>query len=297
MLLVVIYNLLAGPVVAIAGYVTGQLILHWRRWLTELFLEHTFHDRAFYRISSDANIDNPDQRVSEDLSTFAGFIVSFVMQVLQGVATGGAFIVVVWLISPMLVVVLVVCVAGGSLLTIAIGRPLVGMNFAQRRREADFRYALVGLRNNAEAIALYGGERREQGELLRRLHAAMTNFGLLIVRQRNLAFFTYTYDFLLPLVPFLLLAPSFFAGTLEFGKITQAAAAFISTPCSAGWAASTRRRNGRTCSPSASSSRSRSPDCWSIAPRMCSSTRPPARWTRAGKRHCTTGSRRLGSTS
>ena len=63
MVLVVIYNLLAAPIVAIAGYVTGQLILNWRRWLTERFLDQTFHDRAFYRISSDARIDNPDQRV------------------------------------------------------------------------------------------------------------------------------------------------------------------------------------------------------------------------------------------
>lgn len=227
MLLLVVYNLLAGPVVAIAGYVTGHLVLHWRRWLTERFLEHTFHDRAFYRISSDASIDNPDQRVSEDLSTFTSFVVSFLTQVLQGIATGAAFIVVLWLISPMLVAVLAACVGAGSLLTIVIGSPLVGINFTQRRREADFRYALVGLRNNAEAIALYGGERREQGELRRRLHAAMANFGLLIAWQRNLAFFTYTYDFLLPLVPLFLLAPSFFAGTMEFGKITQAIAAFI----------------------------------------------------------------------
>jgi putative ATP-binding cassette transporter len=227
MLLVIIYNVVAAPVVAIAGYVTGQLILHWRRWLTQRFLEHTFHDRAFYRISSDANIDNPDQRVSEDLSTFTAFVVSFLTQVLQGVATGASFIVVLWLISPMLVAVLAVCVGVGSLLTIVIGSPLIGINFAQRRREADFRYALVGLRNNAEAIALYGGERREQRELLRRLHAAMTNFGLLIAWQRNLAYFTYAYDFLLPLVPPLVLAPSFFAGTIEFGKITQATAAFI----------------------------------------------------------------------
>jgi putative ATP-binding cassette transporter len=207
--------------------VTGQLILNWRRWLTERFLDQTFHDRAFYRISSDPRIDNPDQRVSEDLSTFTGFVVSFLMQVLQGIVTGAAFVVVLWLISPILVAVLVVCVGGGSLLTVAIGRPLVGINFAQRRREADFRYALVGLRNNAEAIALYGGERREQSELLRRLHAAMTNFGLLIRWQRNLAFFTYAYDYLLPLVPFLVLAPAFFAGTIEFGKITQAGAAFV----------------------------------------------------------------------
>jgi len=115
----------------------------------------------------------------------------------------------------------------GSLLTIVIGRPLIGINFNQRRREADFRYALVGLRDNAEAIAFYGGERREQTELLRRLYAAVQNFNLLIEWQRNLAFFTYTYDLLLPLVPFLILAPGFFAGRVEFGKITQASAAFI----------------------------------------------------------------------
>jgi putative ATP-binding cassette transporter len=85
----------------------------------------------------------------------------------------------------------------------------------------------VGLRDNAEAIALYGGERREHDTLLQRLAAAMDIYRRLIVWQRNLAFFTYAYDLLLPLIPFLVLAPAFFAGTLEFGKITQASAAFI----------------------------------------------------------------------
>lgn len=227
MALVVGYNVVSAPVVAIVGYVTGKLMLNWRQWLTERFLEDSFRDRAFYRISSDASIDNPDQRISEDLNTFTAFAVSFVVQVLQGLATGVSFIVVLWLISPMLVVVLAACVGGGSLLTIVIGRPLIGINFAQRRLEADFRYSLVGLRNNAEAIAFFGGEPREHRALLQRLYAVMVNFNLLIVWQRNLAFFTYAYDFLLPLVPYLALAPSFFAGTIEFGKITQASAAFI----------------------------------------------------------------------
>jgi len=227
MALVVGYNVVSAPVVAIVGYVTGKLMLNWRQWLTERFLEDSFRDRAFYRISSDASIDNPDQRISEDLNTFTAFAVSFVVQVLQGLATGVSFIVVLWLISPMLVVVLAACVGGGSLLTIVIGRPLIGINFAQRRLEADFRYSLVGLRNNAEAIAFFGGEPREHRALLQRLYAVMANFNLLIVWQRNLAFFTYAYDFLLPLVPYLALAPSFFAGTIEFGKITQASAAFI----------------------------------------------------------------------
>ena len=227
LLVVIIYNLVAAPITALGGYLTGKLIINWRQWLTERFLDDSFRQRAFYRISSDPGIDNPDQRISEDLNTFVSFTVTFALQVLEGVATGAAFLTVLWFISPVLVGVLAVCVVMGSLLTIVIGRPLIGINFNQRRREADFRYALVGLRDNAEAIALYGGERREEANLLRRLYAAVQNFNLLIEWQRNLAFFTYGYDLLLPLVPFLILAPGFFAGRVEFGKITQASAAFI----------------------------------------------------------------------
>jgi putative ATP-binding cassette transporter len=227
LLLVVIYNLVAAPIAAFGGYFTGKLMINWRQWLTERFLDHSFRQRAFYRISSDPRIDNPDQRISEDLNTFVAFTVTFALQILAGVGTGASFLIVIWLISPILVGVLAVCVVVGSLLTVVIGRPLIGINFNQRRREADFRYALVGLRDNAEAIALYGGERREQANLLQRLYAAVQNYNLLIEWQRNLAFFTYAYDFLLPLVPFLILAPRFFAGRVEFGKITQASGAFI----------------------------------------------------------------------
>src|ERR1039457_6613421 len=202
LLVVVIYNLVAAPITAVGGYLTGKLMVKWRQWLTERFLDRSLRQRAFYRISSDPLIDNPDQRISEDLNTFVGFTVTFALQVLEGLATGAAFLIVLWLISPILVGVLTVCVVVGLLLTIVIGRPLIGINFNQRRREADFRYALVGLRDNAEAIALYGGERREQGELLQRLYAVVQNFNLLIEWQRNLAFFTYAYDLLLPLVPF-----------------------------------------------------------------------------------------------
>jgi len=227
MLLLLLYNLVAGPVAALAGYLSGKLIIDWRQWLTERFLDASFEDRTFYRISADPSIDNPDQRISEDLNTFVGFAVSFVIQLLQGVATGASFVVVLWLISPLLALLLAVCVGGGSLLTIAIGRPLIGLNLTQRRLEADFRYALVGVRDNAEAIALYGAERREHQALLQCLYAAIENLQRLMARQRNLAFFTYGYDFLLPLIPVLTLAPAFFAGTIEFGKITQATAAFI----------------------------------------------------------------------
>src|ERR1700688_3587664 len=227
MLLVALYSVVAAPIAALDGWIIAKLMVNWRQWLTEQFLSQSFRDRAFYRISSGTAVDNPDQRISEDLNTFATFTVTFVLQTFWGVATGSTFIVVLWLISPNLVGALVLCIGLGSVLTVIVGRPLIGINFAQRRREADFRYALVRLRDNAEAIALYGGERHEEGQLLQRLYAAVKNFHLLIRWRRNLAFLTYTYDYLLILVPPIVLAPAFFAGKIEFGQITQASAAFL----------------------------------------------------------------------
>ena len=225
--LIVVYSLVAAPITAVDGYVQGRLMIRWRQWLTESFLDRSLHDRIFYRISADPKIDNPDQRISEDLNAFPGFAVSFVLQTLWGIVTGVSFVVVLWLISPSLVAVLAVCVGLGSVLTVVIGRPLIGINFTQRHREADFRHSLVRLRDNAEAIALYGGERREEVELLRRLSAVVKNSILMIRWQRNVAFFTYAYDMLLVLVPVVVLAPSYFAGKVEFGQITQASAAFL----------------------------------------------------------------------
>lgn len=226
-LLTVAYSLIAAPVTAIDGYVQGRLMILWRQWLTERFLDHSLRDRTFYGISSNPLIDNPDQRISEDLNAFPGFAVSFVLQVLWGIVTGASFVAVLWLISPGLVAVLAVCVGLGSVLTVMIGRPLIGINFTQRSREADFRHNLVRLRDNAESIALYGGERREQSELLRRFYAVVKNSNLMVRWQRNVAFFTYSYDMLLALVPVLVLAPSYFAGAIAFGQITQASAAFL----------------------------------------------------------------------
>lgn len=227
LLLFVVYSLVSAPIVAVDGWVQGRLMIHWRQSLTAHFLDHSFHDRIFYRISADKNLDNPDQRISEDLNAFPGFAVSFVLQVFWGLVTGASFVVVLWLIAPSLVAVLAVCVSLGSVLTVVIGRPLIGINFMQRQREADFRHSLVRLRDNAEAIALYGGERREERELLRRLYAVIANSNLMVRWQRNVAFFTYAYDMLLALVPMAVLAPSYFAGQVEFGQITQASAAFL----------------------------------------------------------------------
>jgi ABC-type uncharacterized transport system fused permease/ATPase subunit len=69
-LLIVAYSLVAAPIMAVDGYVQGRLMIKWRQWLTTRFLDQSLRDRTFYRITADPSIDNPDQRISEDLNAF-----------------------------------------------------------------------------------------------------------------------------------------------------------------------------------------------------------------------------------
>ena len=122
--------------------------------------------------------------------------------------------------------VLIVYALGGTAVSVALGQKLVGLNFAQEAREADFRYALVRLRDNAEAVAFYGGEAAE-GELLRaRFRAALANLQDILLASRNLSFFTSSYRFLISFLPAAVVAPLFFRGEIEFGVINQSSSAF-----------------------------------------------------------------------
>jgi ABC-type uncharacterized transport system fused permease/ATPase subunit len=129
-------------------------------------------------------------------------------------------------IYPPLFVALLVYSVGGTAASLAIGRPLIGLNFLQEAAEANFRYGLVRVRENAESIAFYGGEGNEARLLGRRLRAAVDNFGRLLVASRNLNFFTSFYRFLIGILPAAVVAPLFFRGEIEFGVVNQSSSAF-----------------------------------------------------------------------
>lgn len=115
---------------------------------------------------------------------------------------------------------------GGTAASLAIGRPLIGLNFSQEAAEANFRYGLVRVRENAESIAFYGGEDNEARLLGNRLTFVVENFGKLLLASRNLNFFTSFYRFLIQILPAAVVAPLYFRGEIEFGVINQSASAF-----------------------------------------------------------------------
>jgi putative ATP-binding cassette transporter len=217
----------AVPIFALYYFVRDTLGIHWRRWLTHRFLESYFSHRHFYELNANAGIDNPDQRVAEDINTFTQrslyFLLIFIGSILQLVA----FSSVLWSISRELVYFLIFYAIAGTLITIFVfGRRLMGLNFHQLRREADFRFSLVRIRENAEAIALYGGEGHELQQVRQRFGAAFKNYKRLIRSQMGLNFFQYAYGLMTIVLPSAIIASRVLSGELEVGRAIQAAGAF-----------------------------------------------------------------------
>jgi vitamin B12/bleomycin/antimicrobial peptide transport system ATP-binding/permease protein len=217
---------LAVPIGVFYRWVEERLALLWREWMAQHLVKRYFNNRAYFRLRGSEGVDNPDQRISEDVRNFTTSSLSFLLIVLNSLVTLIAFIGVLGMISGMLVVILVVYAVAGTAISIAIGRKLVRLHYHQYEKEANFRYGLVRVRDNAESIAFYRGEKREHLDLFNRLAAAVGNMRLIIILNRNLGFFTNSYNYLALVLPVLVVAPIFMRGQVEFGVVTQTAGAF-----------------------------------------------------------------------
>lgn len=217
------------PLFAGANYLSGFLGLLWRKWLTGTFLDNYFRDRAYYKLTSYGQIDNPDQRISQDLRSFTQESLDLLLVTISSVLQVIGFGFQLWTISFPLVIFLIVYAIVGTLVTVGVfGKVLVRLNFQQLKREANFRFGLVRIRENAESIAFYQGEPQEENQVKVRFNDVFENFKRLILWQKlGLGAFTNSYEFITFALPFLILAPSVFAGDLQVGKVTEAQGAFF----------------------------------------------------------------------
>lgn len=221
--------LLAIPILISYVYLRQKLALFWRKWLTNRFLFKYFQDRAYYELDSNAAntaIDNPDQRITEDINAFTITVLDFLLDVLGSVLDLIAFTGILYGISRQLTLGLAGYVSLGTLLAVIIGTRLIKINFDQLRLEADFRYGMVHVRDNAESIAFYRGEALENRQVSNRLGNVIRNFDLKIIWLAYLGVFQRAYNYFARLVPYAIVAPLFFAGTVDFGVIGQGVFAF-----------------------------------------------------------------------
>lgn len=206
------------------------LALTWRAWLTRWAVRRYLTPPVYLRLRdrtiADGELANPDQRMSDDIRSFTTMSLSLLILFLNGTFAILAFSSVMWSISPALFFVTVGYAAAGSLMTIARGKPLVKLNALQLDKDANFRAELIHARENAEALAIAGREDRLLSRLLGRIDDLAANLRRIIAVNRGLGLFTTGYNYLIQVIPALLVAPLFFKGQVEFGVVTQSAMAF-----------------------------------------------------------------------
>jgi putative ATP-binding cassette transporter len=225
-----------------AQYFTQMLQIRWRRWLTESYVERWLADRAYYHMQfAGTQADNPDQRIAEDVRLFVDGSVSLFIGLLNAIVTLVSFIEILWILSGPLVVdigtrqltipgyivwVAVLYALAGDWLAHRVGRALIALNFVQQTSEANFRYRLVRLRDNADGVALYQGEGDELRGVRAQFSTVFSNWWEIMRRQKRLAWFTASYGQAAVVVPFIVAAPRFFSGALPLGGLMQTAGAF-----------------------------------------------------------------------
>jgi putative ATP-binding cassette transporter len=174
-------------------------------------------------------VANPDQRIAEDVRALTASTLSFSLMAFNSVVTIVAFAGVMFSISLVLSAVAVLYAALGSLATLLLGRSLIKLNSDQLDKEASFRAALIHVKENAQPILLARQENAQSARLLRRLDQLIANGRAIVAVNRNVGFFTTGYNWMIQIIPVLIMVPAYIAGKIEFGVITQSAGAFATS--------------------------------------------------------------------
>lgn len=231
-------------------YITQALEIRWRSWMTRQYMSLWLDNQSYYRIEQEQTTDNTDQRIAEDLKYLTSGSLSLSLGLLSSVVTLVSFIGILWSVSgpltfmlsgqqwsiPGYMVWFAIGYAGiGSLLVAFIGKPLVKQNVDQQRFEADLRFGLIRLRENAEAVALYKGENHARTQLSAQFVRIRENWWAIMKTSKRLNIASTFYAQFAVIFPFLVGAPRYFTGAITLGGLMQISSAFGQVQSALSW--------------------------------------------------------------
>jgi vitamin B12/bleomycin/antimicrobial peptide transport system ATP-binding/permease protein len=239
------FSLLAFLYIAIAVYaiyLRQMLQIKWRIWMTDRYLKNWMDGQVYYRLQVlGQDMDNPDQRIQEDINQFVTLTLQLFLGLLKQLTTLVAFAVVLWNLSGVIDVPIgstsfriygymvwfsLVYSVIGTYLAHRVGRQLIALDYDQQRYEADFRFNMVRVRENSESIAFYGGEKPEIEGFKEKFTRVVKNYRRIMRRSKLLNFYSNGYGQLALIVPLILATPRYFIGEMQLGGLMQTITAF-----------------------------------------------------------------------
>lgn len=230
-------------VMAVYSYYLQQcLIINWRRWLTERFIEVWMKNKTYYHLQMFGHdTDNPDQRISEDVSMFVEMTLSISIGFLKSLCTLGSFAMILynisgplnfsafgkqWTINGYMFWAAFAYSIVGTWVTHAVGKRLVSINFIQQRYEADFRFSMIRMRESSESVAFYGGETQEKLVFKDRFKRLMDNFWDLVTKKKQLVWINSGYSQAAVIFPFMVSMGRYLSKEITLGGLMQISSAF-----------------------------------------------------------------------
>ncbi len=214
------------PIVGISQYLKAKIAADWYQFLNGYILDKYFQNRAYYQIFFQSNIENPDQRISQEIGPIPKISINILFTFVEKIIEIITFTGVIWAISKPVAVFVIFYGILGNFFAGLFSQELTNINFEQLDSEANYNYCLNHIHNNAESIAFFQGEAQELNTAKQRFARVMQNFERLIGWQRNQQIFNTGYFAFLNLLPFLTVAPLYFIDQIQLGEVNQ-----VNTAC------------------------------------------------------------------
>ena len=224
--------------VLLTYYLTQRFTIQWRTWLNEQMVEKWTNNQAYYKTQYVYNqLDNPDQRIQQDVQSYVSSSISFATGVISAVVSIVAFTIILWgLAGPMTIAGITIShamvyfvfmyVLVTSVFAFKIGRPLINLNFANERLTANYRYSLIRIKEYAESIAFFRGEKMEKSVLFQQFDRIIQNIWQMVFRTLKLSGFNFVVSQVSVIFPFIIQASRYFSKQIELGDLIQTAQAF-----------------------------------------------------------------------
>ncbi|QLE39941.1 ABC transporter ATP-binding protein/permease [Nostoc sp. C052] len=208
--------------VTLLRYVRKKIILDWYKWLNLHILEKYLNNQAYYKINFKSDIDNPDQRLSQEIEPITSIGLRFSSSLLEKSLEMGSSLIILWIVSSQIAIYLVIYTIIGNLIAVYLNQGINKVNQEELAFKADFAYCLTHVRNHAESIAFFQGEEEEFNIIKRRFNNVLKTAECRLNLERGQDAFGRAYQSAISVFSMFILTPLFLQDKIDYGQINQA---------------------------------------------------------------------------